>query len=179
MTIPASPSEIQGNESLAELEAIQLAWIASARQQQIPDKIFHIALSLGENINPPHYPGIHRLLDNGWIRIWATVVSDNRNIVSDDWNYIRKLTVYREHEQCTLLAEWSWTYHAETIESEPIDLKEGTGLFFIPGNWVERVLALSEQAEKARIDTEKELEEQKRDALARRLLCGNYYFGNG
>ena len=36
---PASPAEIAGDETLAELESIRLGWLAQARAQQIPDKL--------------------------------------------------------------------------------------------------------------------------------------------
>ena len=44
---PASPRDIPADITLAELETIRAGWLAQARAQQIPDKLFEIAYWLG------------------------------------------------------------------------------------------------------------------------------------
>ena len=177
--LPTSPSEIPFDISLADLESIRLHWIETAREAHIPEKLFDIAYRLGSQGHDSR--GIFRLLTIGDIRVWASTKGGTRNAQANAWNMTRRLTVYLDPGQSIQVVDWQWHYVAQDVSEEPLNPDEGNpaDLLYLPGAWAERVLAMGDQADQARIDTEKELEEQKRDALARRLLCGNYYFGNG
>jgi hypothetical protein len=177
-TAYASPASIPADIQLAELETIRAGWIAQARAQQIPKRLFEIAYWLGAE-SPTHYGGTHRLLDNGSIRIWATIVTDKRNIplydkhdiLPDDWNMTRRLTAYLDNQRI-LVMDWSWSFHAENFQSERLNEKEGAGLLYIPGAWVTLALAMQARAEQARIGFARNADAARRDELARRMLVG-------
>ena len=169
---PPSPKYIRGDETLAELETIRAGWIALARAQQIPERLFEIGYWLGSQA--PDNRGIFRLCTIGDMRIWASVKQGTYNIPAQAWNTTRRLTVYLDAGQQQQVADWQWLYIARSPEEIPDLPIEGrpAKLLFIPGEWVAEVLALSGQAERTRIGIARAAEDKERDALARRLLVG-------
>ena len=89
--LPTSPSEISGDESLAELESIRAGWIAQARAQGIPDRLFEIARWLGKDTDTL-FRGIHRCIFLDGFRICAGVELEVAEPVSNKYIVHRRLT---------------------------------------------------------------------------------------
>ena len=167
---PASPRDIPADITLAELETIRAGWLAQARAQQIPDKLFEIAYWLGGPFETTY--GDYRLWTNGSLRIWATLQRGLWNVKQNAWNTLRSVVVYLDETQQTRVLLWHWYYVTQSIQDEPQEKVEGSELLYVPGAWVASALAMQPKAEQARIGIARNAELVERDRLAKRLLVG-------
>ena len=166
---PASPRNIPANTTLAELEQIRLGWIAQARAQGIPDKLYQVAYWLGSQA--PDDRGIFRLYTVGNLRIWASVKIGTRNVTANAWNMTRGVVVYLDAEQQQRVTSWTWHYVGD-YDDVPAEAQEGADLLYIPGAWTTTALAMTPKAEAARVGYARAHETKERDELARKLLVG-------
>jgi hypothetical protein len=170
--IPASPSKISGDESLAELESIRAGWIAQARAQQIPDTLFEIARWLGKDTDTL-FRGIHRCLFLDGFRICAGVELEVAEPISNRFITHRRLTVLLDNN--TPLVTWHWYYFCKDVADEPtgeIENAAASEYLYVPGAWVSAALAMTPKAEAARVGYARNAEAKERDELARKLLVG-------
>ena len=167
---PASPRDIPADITLAELETIRAGWLAQARAQQIPDKLFEIAYWLGGPFETTY--GDYRLWTNGSLRIWATLQRGLWNVKQNAWNTLRSVVVYLDETQQTRVLLWHWYYVTQSIQDEPQEKVEGSELLYVPGEWVASALAMQPKADLARIGIAQAHEASERDRLAKRLLVG-------
>jgi hypothetical protein len=169
--LPASPKDIPADISLDNLQDIRAGWLAQARAQGIPEKLFEILEWLGNDI-PSRREGIHKEYKIGGVRITGSIETDVFVPASNKWNTYRHLWVCVDGKAvCT----WNWHYLTNAID-DPISNKQDAGnsdeLLYIPGAWVASALALQPRAEAARIGIARNAELVERDRLARRLLVG-------
>ena len=163
--LPTSPSEISGDESLAELESIRAGWIAQARAQQIPERLFEIGRWLGKDMNTLQR-GIHRCYFLTGFCICVSVVLEK---AEPDIAH-RMLTAFLDDN--TPLMVWNWRYFVRDLDDELPGEVEETDLLFIPGAWTTKALAQLPYAKQVRRDHALSAQMAERDKLARRLLVG-------
>ena len=149
VNLPASPASIPADIALADLEQIHAGWIAKAKAEQIPERLYDIGYWLGRIVDTL-YKGTHREMVIGDIRIAVGVMQTSRNLVM----------------------AWSWHYTTQDIEDAMGKSYEGTDLLYIPGDWTAIALSASSRAEKTRIGIARSASFAERNALARCLLVG-------
>ena len=168
VNLPASPASIPADIALADLEQIHAGWIAKAKAEQIPERLYDIGYWLGRIVDTL-YEGTHREMVIGDIRIAVGVMQTSRNVAAGAWNTKRSLYAY---SGVNLVMAWSWHYTTQDIEDAMGKSYEGTDLLYIPGDWTAIALSASSRAEKTRIGIARSASFAERNALARCLLVG-------
>ena len=163
--LPASPASIPANITLAELETIRAGWIALAREQQIPERLFEIGRWLGKDMSTLQR-GIHCCYFLTGFRICVSVVLEK---AEPDIAH-RMLTAFLDDN--TPLMVWNWRYFVRDLDDELPGEVEETDLLFIPGAWTTKALAQLPYAKQVRRDHALSAQMAERDKLARRLLVG-------
>jgi hypothetical protein len=166
-TAYASPASIPADIPLAELETIRAGWLAQARAQQIPDKLFEIGRWLGKDMNTLQR-GIHRCYFLTGFRICVSVVLEK---AEPDIAH-RMLTAFLDDNTPLMVMVWNWRYFVRDLDDELPGEVEETDLLYIPGAWTTTALAMTPKAEAARIGFARNAETAERDALAKKLLVG-------
>ena len=178
--IPASPSDIQPETSIADLNAIKAAWTQSAREAGYPEIIYDVTSRLGQEIVTRPRGHVNKLWSSGSVHAITRefteryTLADGTHLVSCHLSvYVGEPDPEREgpFEQIVLstkmfnVACWRWNVLGERITE-----KEGN--FLIPGKWLDAFLAAEAAAAQVAAATTSEKDEEERQRLLVEMLAG-------
>ena len=178
--IPASPLEIHPNTSIADLNAIKVAWTQSAREAGYPELVYNVTSRLGQEVVTRPRGHINKLWSSGNVHAITREYTEQYTLANGTHLVSCYLSVYvgepdREREglvdQIILsrkmfhVVQWRWSLLGEqTTEKE--------GNFLIPGKWLNVFLTMEDAANQAASQDTSEKDEEERQNLLTELLAG-------
>ena len=178
--IPASPAEIHPNTSIADLNAIKVAWTQSAREAGYPELVYNVTSRLGQEVVTRPRGHINKLWSSGNVHAITREYTEQYTLANGTHLVSCYLSVYvgepdleREGlvDQIILsrkmfhVAQWRWSLLGEqTTEKE--------GNFLIPGKWLNVFLTMEDAANQAASQDTSEKDEEERQSLLTELLAG-------
>lgn len=193
MTLTTTSVQLRSDTSLADLKQLKHAWLEEARQQAVPVKIWEILRWLGQ---PVQFGMLREALfwQSGKISLIGSQSSVIYSPAHGTFVERRVITVYVARENATppqhsnlqnpvdkaiftgdQVLRWGWLVAESPVHGELIeeDLGEnGHNLLFVPGRWVEVILAATPQAEAAARQQGREGQESERQHLLQQMLVG-------
>ena len=179
-TIPASPAEIHPNTSIADLNAIKVAWTQNAREAGYPELVYNVTSRLGQEVVTRPRGHINKLWSSGNVHAITREYTEQYTLANGTHLVSCYLSVYvgepdleREGlvDQIILsrkmfhVAQWRWNLLGEqTTEKE--------GNFLIPGKWLNVFLTMEDAANQAASQDTSEKDEEERQSLLTELLAG-------
>ena len=180
LAIPASPAEIHPDASIADLNAIKVAWTQSAREAGYPEIVYNVTSRLGEEIITRPRGHVNKVWSSGKVYAITREFTEQYTLANGTHQvscylsvYVGELDPQREglFNQIVLsknmfnIACWRWNVLGERITE-----KEGN--FLIPGKWLDGFLAAEAAANQVAEETTSEKDEEERQRLLVEMLAG-------
>lgn len=174
---PPNPAGIPRGTGLAELQSIKAAWAQAAQEAGFPEMLWEVVNWLGKPVHIRTYP--KTFWKSGDVGLLGSETSVRYAPAQGGWVVERRVSAYvgEAVDAETLLlrgknvARWHWQ-HIEAAQGEillPVDAKDH---LFVPGKWLNAILAVLPDAKAAARRRGADGQEQERRSLLAELLAG-------
>ena len=193
MTLTSTPLELRKDATLSELKQLKQEWLEEARQQAIPAKTWEILRWLGR---PVQFGMLREALF--WQSGKISLIGSQRSVIYSPAHGTfverRAIAVYVARENAMhpqhpnlqnpvdkaiftgdQVLRWGWLVAESPAFGDLIEEglgENGDNLLFVPGRWVEVILAATPQAEDAARQHGREGQEAERQSLIQQMLVG-------
>lgn len=179
--IPASPAEISPETSLEELNAIKFDWTQNAREMNYPAKACQVAFWLGREVVTHPREHVYRVWSRGNVHLMVREYEERYQaadgtrmkvcillglIGEPDLNHRNPLDQILLSPRMFKVINWRWSIFAGQV-------KEWQENFFIPGNWMEVLLAAEAEANEIATRAKVDQQEINREQMLADLLAGH------